>query len=261
VKYSIKPLLQASLPLYAILLGSVWFLSPEFLACSKDSVWCSVFYWITESAGRAGTPLIVLAAGIFYAINAPSAGAKAKAFFRTFLVLFIILFVFAFVNEYGIKPALQRARPSHTYILEQTHSTARLDSIYTLPESDRRIFFQQLIQSDTLSFGKIDKRVLDHWIYEAGSSFPSGHSFNAFLLASILAFSIYYSGTRIKWFYSLPLIWAVLVGFSRVALGVHSALDVSAGAALGLIVSHTLLSFSVTQKLLIPNKRPDLHTP
>jgi len=244
--------------LYLILLCLVWILSPAFSACTKDSLWCTLLYWTTESAGRVGSIVLVLTGSLLYTLRMPSLHEKVKVLFRTFLVAIAVLFVFAGLNEYVFKPALKRARPSHMYILEQTRSTARLDSLYALPESERRTFFHQLIYSDTVSFADIDKRVLDHWIYEAGSSFPSGHSFNAFLLAGILAFSMYHVGGKtMRRFYSLPLMWAVLVAFSRVALGAHSALDVSVGAALGLIVSHSLLYFQATQRLLVPDLRPD----
>lgn len=68
---------------------------------------------------------------------------------------------------------------------------------------------------------------------EAGnSSFPSGHTIEAFAVA--LAISILFPRRK----YVIPVfLWAFLVAYSRVALGVHYPLDIIAGIFLGLIVS------------------------
>ena len=241
--------------MYALLLCAVWFFYPEFTACEKDSVWCSMAYWLTQSAGKIGTFLIVVITSTLYAVNEASTKEKAKIFLKSFLALAILLSTFASLNEHLVKPAIRLARPSHTFIINQTHSHASLDSLYGLEEGKRKAFFQELIASDTLNFKRIDLRILNHWVEEAGYSFPSGHSFNAFLLASILAFGIYRVGQgKVKYLYFLPLVWACLVALSRVAVGSHSAMDVTVGAGMGLLVSHVLLSIAVTRNLIIPKK-------
>ena len=252
----IKPLLKISLAVYALLLCAVWFFYPEFTACSKDSVWCSIAYWTTESAGKIGTLFIVTITSTLYAISLPSIKEKVKIFLKTFLVLSILLSAFAFLNEHLLKPAVKLARPSHIFMIKQTHSRANLDSLYTLEEVKRKTFFQELLASDTLNFKSIDVRILDHWVEEDGYSFPSGHSFNAFLLASILTFSIYQvEHKKIRLLCFLPLAWAFLVALSRVAVGAHSAMDVSVGAGVGLILSHALLGVTATRDLIVPKKR------
>jgi phosphatidylglycerophosphatase B len=252
---SMKPLLKAAIPFYGCLLLVVWFLNPEFTACSTNSAWCTIAYWTTESAGRIGTPVIIFIVGIAFALRASAVKEGIINFFRVFIVLSVILAVFASMNEHVVKPALQVARPSHQYIITQSKSAARLDSLYTLSETDRRAFFKQLIDADTISYKNSDQRILNHWIEEAGYSFPSGHSFNAFLLAGILAFCIYHlASRRFRWLYVVPFAWAVMVAVSRVAIGAHTALDVSIGSAMGLLISHTLLYFTVTRRLLIPEK-------
>lgn len=166
--------------------------------------------------------------------------------------LVILLSTFATLNEYVIKPAMGISRPSHAYILKQANSRAPLDSIYTLVTAERRSFLKGIIGGDTIHFKTIDPRILNHWIDEAGYSFPSGHSFNAFLLGSILAWCIYeLRGRKLGVLPLIPLIWAALVAFSRVAIGAHTALDVTFGAGLGLIVSHTLIALPVTRRLIL----------
>lgn len=59
-------------------------------------------------------------------------------------------------------------------------------------------------------------------------SFPSGHTSNAFALATSL--SLAYP----KWYVIVPTyLWATTVGFARMDLGVHYPSDVLAGAILG----------------------------
>jgi undecaprenyl-diphosphatase len=58
-------------------------------------------------------------------------------------------------------------------------------------------------------------------------SFPSGHTSAAFMMATLLG---YYFPSQMPLLYC----WAVLVGFSRVVLGVHFPTDTLVGAILGI---------------------------
>ncbi|MGV7223978.1 MAG: phosphatase PAP2 family protein [Nitrospinales bacterium] len=67
-------------------------------------------------------------------------------------------------------------------------------------------------------------------------SFPSGHTSAAFMVATLMT-----------WFY-LPLmlfvfLWAGMVGFSRVILGVHFPIDILMGIILG--ISSAIISLKV----------------
>lgn len=240
---------------YALLLGAVWVFYPEFTAVAKDSIWSSIAYWSTMSAGKTGTLIIVATTSILYAIKGSSAKERIRIAIQSFLVIGGLLTGFALLNEHVIKTAVKRSRPSHTFIIRQTGSTASLDSLYSLAEARRKVFFHDLIASDTVHFKAIDQRILDHWVDESGYSFPSGHSFNAFLLAGILASGIYQAGKKSSYaFCTILLLWAGLVAVSRVAVGAHSALDVTVGAGMGLLFSQVLLRLPITRKILSPKR-------
>lgn len=239
-----------------LLLGAVWLFYPEFTATSKNSLWSSAAYWATVSAGKTGTLIIVVITSLLYAISQSTVKEKVKIFVQSFLVLGGLLTAFAFLNEHLLKPIAKFSRPSHSYMISQTNSSMNLDSLYALDEQERESYFQGLISGDTIGLKAIDQRILNHWVEESGYSFPSGHSFNAYLLGCILAFSIYYERHRKLWLLAiLPLSWAFLVALSRVAVGAHTAVDVSVGAGMGLLIAFVLLGIKATRKLLIPENR------
>jgi len=70
-------------------------------------------------------------------------------------------------------------------------------------------------------------------------SFPSGHTADAFAFA--VAIGLVYR----KWYVlTAGLIWASLVGYSRMCLGVHFPSDVMAGAIIGAACAFGYISFS-----------------
>jgi membrane-associated phospholipid phosphatase len=75
-------------------------------------------------------------------------------------------------------------------------------------------------------------------------SFPSGHTADAFAFA--MAAGLVYR----KWFIIIPcFIWAALVGYSRMSLGVHFPSDVLAGALIGAICSSVYFWFEKRKHL------------
>jgi undecaprenyl-diphosphatase len=69
-------------------------------------------------------------------------------------------------------------------------------------------------------------------------SFPSGHTADAFAFA--IAVGLVYP----KWYFFIPcLVWAALVGYSRMSLGVHFPSDVLAGAIIGIVCAYAYIVY------------------
>jgi undecaprenyl-diphosphatase len=62
-------------------------------------------------------------------------------------------------------------------------------------------------------------------------SFPSGHAQT--VLGTFVAVTWYWAG----WYTPLLLVWALVVSFSRIYLGIHFPLDVAGGAVLGIVIA------------------------
>ncbi|MEI6765546.1 MAG: phosphatase PAP2 family protein [Bacteroidota bacterium] len=83
---------------------------------------------------------------------------------------------------------------------------------------------------------------IDHVTSMGSPSFPSGHTSQAFALATSL--SIAYP----KWYVITPsFLWAAAVGYSRMDLGVHYPSDVAAGALVG--AGSAFLSYEMNRLL------------
>ena len=82
-------------------------------------------------------------------------------------------------------------------------------------------------------------------------SFPSGHTMEAFAIA--IAFSILIPKRK----YFIPLIaWAFVVGYSRMALGVHYPFDVAVGMIIGAMTGWLIPSVMNRIPALKANKDP-----
>lgn len=239
----------------AVMVVIVWLTPVAFTALDAGALWTNICYWTTESAGKIGTAIIVLITGLVYTRRLQSNRDIAKSLARTTVLLFLIIGAFAFVNENVTKKITKTIRPSLEYVSKNADGAFSLEKLYALPKEERTNYILRTLREHHHSFYGIDELVLMHWADESGYSFPSGHSFNSFLLACVLSFSMYYSrSNRVKPLFVLPLIWAVVVCVSRVALGAHSALDVTFGGVLGTIVGVIFITWDDMRNRVLHRK-------
>jgi phosphatidylglycerophosphatase B len=240
----------------ATLLFLLWKFEIAFSAQTPQSFYTHFTFFLTQSAGPIGTLIGILVACFLYTINEIGFKNKLLVFGKAMLGLIVIISVFAAINEKLTKPIFKFQRPSHVYMLRQINAMSSIDSLYNLSKEERIAFFENEVKNQAALFSSIDADVLKHWIAEGGYSFPSGHTFNAFLLAMIFSFGIgnNSSAPKLQKLYFVPFIWAMAIGLSRVALGVHSWIDVSAGAAMGIVVGSILLYMDSTRHWITHKK-------
>jgi phosphatidylglycerophosphatase B len=169
------------------------------------------------------------------------------------VVFVVILAGNAELNEHVIKPAFAVPRPNLIALADSGALGLGADEFYALGDKQaRREFLGPRLEG--LSEPQLSPLVREHWSIETGYSFPSGHATAAMTFASLMY------AVALRWTYGwrrtvavlLP-IWAVLVVFSRPLLRVHTDIDVSAGAAIGIILG--LLGFAVL-RFAFKDRRP-----
>jgi membrane-associated phospholipid phosphatase len=87
---------------------------------------------------------------------------------------------------------------------------------------------------------------IDHLVNVSTSSFPSGHTGEVFVLATVITFLF----RRQKWAVVLSLIWAFLVVYTRLVLGVHYPSDVLASMIIGVAIGIALPQFLINRGIL-----------
>lgn len=238
------------LPVILVTLGA-W--SAMFIACFSASLPFSAYresdffapfmYWISESGGVYGTGLLLLIIAVIFTVTAGE-GKKLASFFGLLFGLGALLGGLAAFNERVVKPAVSSPRPSHVYLEEK--GIVSLKELYTLDDETRTDIMQKRIEKNPEAVDHVYEPILEHWTFESGFSFPSGHSQNAFLLSVIVAFLVYSRASGgYRWLIIVPLAWAVLVCVSRVAIGIHTKYDVMAGASVGMIIAFLVASTGV----------------
>ncbi|GGK85838.1 phosphatase PAP2 family protein [Rufibacter glacialis] len=228
----------------------VWLLPVSFSGYLQHDPDTLFWYALSESGGVYGTPVLGVLLCLLVAKRQAGLKLRVQSFTVAFLFLLATLGSMALLNEYVIKPLAHVPRPSHQFLLgPKGEEASLLDTFYLQDAPSRRAYLAEFLKKEPEKYAQISPLVLEHWVNEAGYSFPSGHSQNAFLLGSLLTMWLGLQvPRRHRPWLALPLVWAVLVCLSRVALGVHSELDVTLGSGVGLLLAYLFSLSGVLRK-------------
>ncbi len=165
-------------------------------------------------------------------------------------------------NESIIKEYIQKPRPFSLLLEREFDFNKTL--YYELETKEERSTYlgnftiTSKIEEKSIGQRFLHPKVIKHWVHESGFSFPSGHTVNAFAMATLLGYIILYIFVdyRRKWMFVLPFLWAVMVAISRVAVGAHDWVDVATGSLLGTLFSLAIIRTGVLD-LLLTSKKPN----
>jgi phosphatidylglycerophosphatase B len=208
-------------------------------------------YWVAESGGTMGIPLIGIALTALLVCR--SGVARKQRASEVVVIVLAVAFLLggaAFLNEHVVKPFFAVPRPN-VIELATTPSGAPVlgmsaEAFYAMPSKASRSAYLSKILAPTLG---MDERIRGHWIAESGYSFPSGHSFSSMMFATFfLGMGLSTFSGRWRWLFYLSVPWAVAVCVSRPLLRVHSPTDVCVGGLEGIVVG--ILAFLLVQRIL-----------
>ena len=224
IKSEIKPLcwvlvLFLLVPVCALLIGWQW----QETTLNPLS---SILFYFTETSGL---PWAVLSCVIFSLIFVVSL--KIKNFMQ--MVKIVALFVFALGVGQAVKSTIKSVtadpRPYVMWIEKNYH----IDSteFYAHSRAER----QKLVENVLANSNVIPLWLNQHWQNETGYTFPSGHTLFATTWAFLALLLIGFK--RNKFVTTAFIVWAFIVGVSRLALGMHFPVDLIVATILSSMIA------------------------
>jgi len=236
-----------SVAAYVILALIVSFFPIEFSSFKNTDMFAPVWYFITMSGGVYGGVIIILLSLVYLAVNFRMFKRRHRDIYIFIGILTAFQIIAAGASLYYVKDFFQSYRPSQLYLTENGVIKDR-NEFTKLSIAEKRVYLHHKIDTSQIFIKEIYPPILASWVYESGFSFPSGHSQTAFFIGPLIAFMIYRTTTK-KFYFIIPLIWAILVPISRVVIGIHYPADVLAGAALGTCLSFIIISMKSVNRI------------
>jgi len=230
--------------------GLLW--ASRLLASIRlDTPFATAVVWLTNSADVIGTIVLGLGLVALLIVRAPLAWRRSLRDVATHVsVVGLLLGGGALANEYLLKPSLAVPRPNIVRLAAEDALGMTAQRFYeSMTKEERQQYLGHVLIATGDPTVSLTSEVRAHWICEAGYSLPSGHAFSAMLLATyFLAMGTAVARRWRRWFFYLLPPWAVLVGWSRVALRVHRPEDIVLGGLIGLLLG--AVAFALARRFL-----------
>ena len=232
----------------------VWYTALPFSGYLQQQSLSRFWLFVSDSGAQwgVGTVAIIATYLVYKSQTDSKVGMKRAMVFLSGLSL--LLGGLALNNEFIVKPSVAAQRPSILKL--DALGIIDANTFYALPDKEtRREYLRKALRGNPIkvAHAEIHPAILKHWEVEAGFSLPSGHSQNAFMFGTVLAFFLFRIFKRARWLFVVPLLWALGIAISRVAVGAHSPLDVTVGSLIGLAVAGLVIFSSLPDRLLSTN--------
>ena len=225
-----------------IILSIIVFLFPlEFSSYRNSDKLAPFWYGVTLSGGTYGAVIIFLSLMTYLWFHFKNSKKQLQSVFIFLGVIVCIQILLSVSTLYLFKDYFRTPRPSQLYITEKGFSGRSTQEFFTMPPEEKNRFLRETIGENRIEFEDIYPPILENWASESGYAFPSGHSQTAFFLGTIISFILFKIHTG-RYYFIIPLVWAILVAVSRVITGVHFSVDVAAGAFTGLVIALIIVS-------------------
>lgn len=232
-----------------IIFTAIIFLFPVgFSSYRNTDTLAPIWYVITNTGAVYGASVIIISLTIYLFAHFTRTARKRRNVFLFTAFIFIVQALIAGSTLLYFKNIFQNPRPSQLYFVEKGFIIDQGKEFFSMPPEEKSKFMRKTVDENEKSFNEIYPPILNSWVYESGYSFPSGHAETSFFLGTILAFVIFKTHSK-KYYVLIPLAWAVLVALSRVVIGVHYPLDVTAGAFIGLSMALIIISLKRINKI------------